>query len=156
MFVLGKLEEFWAHVPAVIAPKIDQLIILLNSWGETNLPQPIWLPRDDPIHGSLWLGTHDINEHGPFLQDFLKCNVWVKETSESRYYGHCGTNLNNQFRFTYSNWINELFNDDHKNMFYSARHFYQGPEYSSLWLREQFRLAFDDLVSNVCKKAFDA
>ena len=133
------------------------MIILLKGWGETNLLKPIWLPHDHPIHGQLWLGTHDINEHGPFLQDFLKFNVWVKESNDpSGYYGHCGTNQDNVFRFTYLEWITDLLNDDHKHMFYSDRHYYQGPEYSSPWLRQQFRAAFTDLVTNICKKLFDA
>jgi hypothetical protein len=59
-----------------------------------------------------------------------------------------------KLRFTYSDWINELFSEDYKHMFYSDSHFYQGPEYSSLYLRQQFRVAFSDLVTNLCKKLF--
>lgn len=156
LLVIKKLEEFRADVPVVLAPKIEELINILIGWGELDLPKPIWLPKRHDVHGSLWLGTHDINEHGPFLQSFLKFNAWVKESNESVYYVHTGVNHSEVMRFTYADWRNELFNDDHKHMFYSDSHFYQGPEYSSLWLRERFREATSDTVTNICKKVFGA
>jgi len=153
LFVLEKLEEFRADVPDVVAAKLEKLIIILKGWGETDLEKPTWLPREHSVHGELWLGTHDVNEYGPFLQAFLKFNVWVKTSPDQTCYGHVGIN-DTKLRFTYSDWINELFSEDYKHMFYSDSHFYQGPEYSSLYLREQFRVAFSDLITNLCKKLF--
>ena len=55
-------------------------------------------------------------------------------------------------RFTYSDWANELLNEDYKHVFFSDEHYYQGPEYSSTWLRRQLCAVFDDLVSSLYKK----
>jgi hypothetical protein len=157
LFVIEKLEEFRVHVPAVVATQIEQLVIVLKGWGDADLEKPIWLPRNHPVHGTLWLSTADFNEYGPFLRAFLKCNVWAKSSSGETCYSHTGTNDDTKsFRFTYSDWMNELLKEDYKHVFYSDAHYYQGPEYSSLWLREQFRAAFSDLVGNLYKKLFEA
>ena len=125
--------------------------------GEADLPEPVWLPHDHGTGGSLWLGTRDTSEHGPFLQAFLKFHLWAKTSHDEACYVHTGVSDSTRvLRFTYSDWASELLYEDYKHVFISDKYYYQGPEYSSTWLRQQLCAVLDDLVSSLYKKLLDA